>query len=599
MSTLILNLDKWRSTLRRLTPVTPARASDGVHDCSLSMREIEHEFHPDVCTRVWAYVQTGHSVDEHYAGPLIETSLERNAAALRVLWKNELVDKNLNDLLEFGARVGMEEFHMLTKSHNQIHMHGARVSGSSDGNPMETFHPNEAHGFFYRNQQPAALLWFHDHAMDVTRLNVYAGLYGAHVLRDPAEENVLPTGHHEMAMILCDRSFAKGQNTGDVKLFYEQAVALTSAGTDPEVWEATPEFVGEYPVVNGKVWPKHTVQPTFNRLRLINGANARIFYLSFFDDQNSSVKLPFDVVGTDGGFLPKPAIVKDTVRLAPGERLDLVIDFTHLAGKRVVMSGPNLIDDPTQPPEINFLELVRFEVGSHCKGGSVPYAPSTGASLPERVDHISVGEFPDEAWFAKIAEVVHATPFLPDTATINVPNLGSLNLRRFVIKEDRKTIKGTVNTPAASPGGMMKMTVALPTGDPAIGQQIVVPMISVNGKSGIKIPLMKIKKDAVEVWEFINETVDTHPMHVHLVQFRALARKLIDTKTQAYGADVAIADYEKGWKDTIACLPGNDETMSQATLVLMRFDGEIGQYVFHCHILEHEDMGMMGSFIVE
>ena len=588
MSTLILNLDKWRSTLRRLTPVTPARASDGVHDCSLSMREIEHEFHPDVCTRVWAYVQTGHSVDEHYAGPLIETSLERNAAALRVLWKNELVDKNLNDLLEFGARVGMEEFHMLTKSHNQIHMHGARVSGSSDGNPMETFHPNEAHGFFYRNEQPAALLWFHDHAMDVTRLNVYAGLYGAHVLRDPVEKTALPSGEHEIAMILCDRSFVEGQHGALPKLFYEQAVALTTAaGTEAGVWEATPEFAGTFPVVNGKVWPTHAVKPTFNRLRLVNGANARIFkQLCFFVGSAPGERVPFDVIGTDGGFLPKPDRINDAVSLAPGERLDLVIDFASYAGKSVFMG--NLDNDAP----VKFNEILRFDVAHHCATA----APRYSLPLPSRADDVSDGNLPDETKFLHIAAAVHAIPLSIHAITIH-GTWGNLTLRRFVLTEQKKSIIGTVNSSTDSPGGAM--TVALPVGHGALGVSVAVPMISVNSESAENIPLMRIDKNAVEVWEFINETVDTHPMHVHLVQFRALARRMVEKSTGQYTDTVKIADYEKGWKDTIACLPGNDETMSQATLVLMRFDGEIGQYVFHCHILEHEDMGMMGSFIVE
>ena len=588
MPNLVINLTrKWVSALTRLKAVTSTIGPDGIRECSLSMRALEHEFHPDVKAKVWGYVDSSSPTPNlHYAGPIIETQLT-GSPGLRVLWRNELTNQFLgkapNNVLAFGARVGMEEAHMLAKSHNQVHMHGARVPGTSDGNPMETFHPREAHGFSYPNQQPGALLWFHDHAMDVTRLNVYAGLYGAHLLRDPSEAALLPTGKHEIVMILGDRSFTDSTGGLPIQLFYEQPVDFVAAKpSEPAHWEATPEFAGDYPVVNGKIWPKHNVEPTFQRFRLANGANARIFQLSFFDGAVTPTKIPFDVIGSDGGFLIKPDHRTQGVHLAPGERLDIVVDFSSHAGQQIFLGTPG------EGPE--FRELVRFDVAATLSGSPAPYAPASGGSLPARTDAITDPHFPKDSHFVEIAEKVRAVTFQKKTAIINPAGLGPLRMRRFILIENRSQITGTLNTAIKSPGGVM--TVALPAGHGAIGNDVTVPMIVVNGKSGNNTPRIKIKKDAMEVWEFINHTVDSHPMHIHLVQFRAIERRSI-SGANVYGTKHNIAEYEHGWKDTIVCLP------DQSTQVLMRFDGEIGDYVYHCHILEHEDMGMMGAFTVE
>jgi FtsP/CotA-like multicopper oxidase with cupredoxin domain len=124
---------------------------------------------------------------------------------------------------------------------------------------------------------------------------------------------------------------------------------------------------------------------------------------------------------------------------------------------------------------------------------------------------------------------------------------------------------------------------------PFMGQAVNVPMININGFAGAAIAPVDIARDSFEVWEFINNTIDTHPMHAHLVQFRVLSRSAIIN----YDLPQAPEDYESGWKDTVRAFP------NQATRVLMRFDGGAGSFMYHCHILEHEDMGMMGTFTVE
>jgi spore coat protein A, manganese oxidase len=558
MKETTMPLSKWATTLQRLQSVPQSIGSDGVHESSLSLRALDHAFHPDVTTRTWSYVNTASGAPGlDYAGALIDVT---PGQGLRVNWRNELVGEKLLDLLAFGPRIGMEEHHMLTVPHNQIHLHGARVPGSSDGNPMHHLHPRESRGYHYPNNQPASTLWFHDHAMDVTRLNVYAGLYGLYILRDPGEAAALPSGAFEVGLVLQDKTFDL-TNPANPKMFYEQAIDAA--------FVATPEFEGEYPVVNGKVWPVMTASPTFYRFRMVNGANARIFKrLAFFEESDPTAFLFFDVVGVDGGFI-KPPDHRQIVSLAPGERLDVVIDLSALGGKNIIFGDTNQTD--------HFAELIKITLSS--TGASSTY---NKALIPVRADLVTDGHFPDPTDYPTLNATVTAIPEATKRITKVIPGVGKVVFRKFVLEESIVLEKAT---DGLKPG--TKVTVAVANTDAAFGQMIEVPMISVNGKQGRKIPNIKIEQDALEVWEFINRTVDTHPMHIHLVQFQILGRVKTD------GTNAAISEYEKGWKDTIQC------KSMQSTRVLMRFDGASGEYVFHCHILEHEDMGMMGNMTVD
>lgn len=193
---------------------------------------------------------------------------------------------------------GAEEFRPDVR--NIVHLHGSNTPAAFDGDPDQWYTPGltevgpafVSDRFEFPNRQRATTLWYHDHAIGITRLNVYAGLAAFYLLRDQAEDRLpLPKGPFEIPIMIQDRTF-----NPDASLFY------------PAAW--VPEFFGNTILANGKVWPFLNVEPRRYRFRLLNGSNARFYTLRF------DPKLPFHVIGVDGGLLERPVTVKE-ITLAP------------------------------------------------------------------------------------------------------------------------------------------------------------------------------------------------------------------------------------------------------------------------------------------
>jgi spore coat protein A, manganese oxidase len=603
--------NKWQHWSKFKTPKLATRrsiAADGTWEYRVHLKAVLHTFHPLIPNvKVWTYGNG--TASDKWPGVTIEGQSD---VPVRVTYVNDLVGENLNNLIALGTRQGMEEDHMLDKTHNQVHLHGARVQWTSDGSPMNVFHPLESRGYYYRNQQAAATLWYHDHAMDVTRLNVYAGLAGVYLLRDPAEVGRLPAGEFEVPLVLQDRSFTPD----GLKLRYEQGIDLS--GTEPV---PTPEFLGDFPVVNGKIWPTLQAQRAVYRWRLVNGANTRYFKLRLTTRADPATNLGFHIIGTDGGFLPA-ALPLDELVLAPGERADVLVDLTHHAGEELILRNSADIPYPGDPTLANAGfpcdELLRIVVTGALVAGQNKFkpAPAGSLSLPARVDPLQGGDLAGIASNSAIEAAIQTKLLATDGATGSIlpaTHLGlvtaganplTFNYRRFVLEEYQllmPTLAGTASS------------------------NVTIPTVLINGETGVKnvagVPTAEpvvTNKDAYEVWEFVNFTPDSHPMHIHLVQFRILSRLNLDVIkddsrmlpperiipknpllpepmcANGYGTNGLVQPYEsQGWKDTVQCEPG------QATRMLMRFDGFSGEYVYHCHILEHEDMGMMFDLIVE
>jgi spore coat protein A len=228
------------------------------------------------------------------------------------------------------------------------HLHGARVPSVSDGYPEDWFGPGKNKTCYYPNAQDASALWLHDHAMGVSRMNVFAGLAGFYLIRDEEERALnLPSGAYELPLMLYDRSF-----TPDGQLYYPNP-------PDEGAWAQ--EYLGDAMVVNGKVRPFCDVEPRKYRLRLANVANSRFFALSLSDEQT------FHVIGSDQGLLAKPIEMKRLV-FAPAERADVIVDFTSARGKHI-----NLVSDS--------FDIMQFRVS---KG-----AVSDSSSLPDKLRTIS------------------------------------------------------------------------------------------------------------------------------------------------------------------------------------------------------------------
>ena len=468
-------------------------------------------------TKLWGY-------EGQYPGPTIEA---QRGKPIEILWENHLPSDHIFavDPRIHGAMPPAPSVRTVP------HLHGSRTRSESDGLPEKWFPPGSSARYQYPNEQEAATLWYHDHAVGITRLNVYAGLSGFFLLRDAEEQNMqLPSGDYEIPLILQDRTL---NDQGQLVYCptYEDG-----QGLPPGEWG--PEFFGQLPAVNGCIYPYLEVEPCWYRLRVLNGANSRFFslYLNLAKHATDIPALvPFHQIGTDGGFLPSPAPLSKLL-MGPAERADLIVDFSGLEGKTVTLSNDAHSPFPgwemQMTPHAPLSELMEFRVtlplSSKGKSFSMP---------PPR-----------------------PLPGLEASASITTS-------RDFILSEK------------------------LDSGGRSLG-------VRINGK-GYDDPVTEfVKLGSLEKWRFINTTDDAHPMHLHLVQFRILERQGFDPAAMSKGALRFVgtprppAANEAGWKDTAVVNPRDVLT------ILVRFEGYTGRYVFHCHMLEHEDNDMMRPYEV-
>lgn len=499
---------------RKLTPVERHKGEDVYR---VRMAETLHRFHSQLApARVWTY-------EGQYPGPTFEAL---RGSPIVVQWENRLPAQHLFgvDTTIHGAMPPAPEVRTVP------HLHGAQTRSESDGLPEKWFKPGDAAEYHYPNQQQAATLWYHDHAVGITRLNVYAGLSGLYLLRDDAERKLqLPAGDYEIPLLIQDRRFdERGQ------LVY---VPTFDDGSTPGPGHWAPEMFGDQPVVNGALYPYLEVEPRAYRLRILNNANSRFFdlYLNLAARATDIPKLvTLEQIGSDGGFLPNSSKLNKLL-LGPAERADVIVDFSALFGKTVTLTNDAPAPYPgwefahVEPPRI--YELMQFRV-------------TRPLSAP-----VPVFSFPGNAEFHKLAL---------DTSTVT---------RDFVLTEEMDA-KGH-----------------------SLG-------VRINKKNYDDPVTEKVKLGSVESWRFINTTMDAHPMHLHLVQFQILHRQGFDTGAfalghlQLVGSSRPPAANEAGWKDTAVVKPG--EVLS----ILIPFDGYTGRYVYHCHMLEHEDNDMMRPYEV-
>jgi spore coat protein A, manganese oxidase len=453
------------------------------------------------------------------------------------------------------------------------HLHGGNTKPLHDGGPEDVF--LDEHTYEYDNTQDAAGIWYHDHAIGITRVNVYAGLAGGYLIRDTAETGIdtgldsspLPTGKYEIPLILQDKLLAaNGQQV-----------------YDNGVW--MPEFFGDVSVVNGIAFPFLSVDKGVYRFRAYNGSQAR-FYRVGLKVKSTGAALGFFQIGSDGGLLNAPVPLTQLV-LGPGERADLLVDFRGLKTGELVEMGNNAPTPfPNGPKNLHkggapLPQLMQFRVTA---ASGPPAPPIAGMSL---------------------------RPINPITR---------------------------LNAAAALPGVRTRTH----------------SLVEIMGPAGPVMALLNnrtfhhpdyatdpVKAGSLEVWEFVNTTVDSHPIHLHLVQFQVLNRQAVNTVAYLAAAgydmnptdgmlmenEVNTGDYpapsatpffmgpaqpppanELGWKDTViappgmvtriivpfgkAAVPTNISIAAREVYVPDPAQGE-NDYVWHCHILEHEEKDMM------
>ena len=497
-------------------------------------------------TTVWGYGK-GNRIS--YPGPTIEA---RTDVPVKVRWNNKLPEDG--HLLPVDTSIHWANPDNDDTVPTVTHLHGGHTESASDGLPeawfTQRFRERGPHfvkkTYHYDNDQEAATLWYHDHALGITRLNVYAGLAGFYLLRDANEDALnLPSGEYEREIVIQDRIF-----TDEGELYYPSEPELPDQ-PEPSV---LPEFFGDSIVVNGMAWPYLEVEPREYRLRMLNGSDSRFYVLEFGGGEE------FLQIGTDVGLLDSPVALTQLV-IGPGERADLVVDFSELSGEQIILRnlGP---DEPFKG----------VGIGETANPDTTGIIMQFNVSLPLDTDVI----------FADVDQdtQLRSEPFeLPDP---DGPT------RRVVLFEGEDQF------------GRLR---------PQLG--ILDPDSLLNGsllwdEEITETPML----DSTEVWEIYNATEDAHPIHLHLVAFQILNRQEFKGEAVTVGEDPIEggtkqvlelkkvigqpedpAPNETGPKDTIQVLPG------QVARVVATFDRP-GRYVWHCHILSHEDHEMMRPYYI-
>jgi FtsP/CotA-like multicopper oxidase with cupredoxin domain len=409
--------------------------------------------------------------------------------------------------------------------------------------------------FQYENDQRAGTFWYHDHTLGMTRLNVYAGPAGFYLLRrGPGDlpSSVLPGPapgvgsdpfgrFYEIPLAIQDRSF-----NANGSLFYPASREFFD-GFDgpfiptsdvPPIWN--PEFFGNTMVVNGRTWPFLEVEPRRYRFRVLNGCNSRFLILKVVSDalatRPATAALPFWQIGADGGFLPRP-VMRETLLLAPAERADVIVDFTGVTNDLFIINeGP---DEPFGggTPGTDFAAADPGTTGQVMQFKLIDLASKDTSQDPER---LTLPAF---------------RPLGPASLT-----------RRLSLNEADSAV-----LPGVGPIAALLGTVS-DTGPTVLGWD---DPITENPALG-----------AIETWELHNFTEDAHPIHIHEVQFQVVDRQPLDG-----GAPRPPEPWEAGFKDTVIAYPG------EITRVRSLFDLP-GLYVWHCHIVEHEDNEMMRPYFI-
>jgi spore coat protein A len=452
----------------------------------IGMRETRIQVHRDLApTPMWGY-------DGVVPGPTFEV---RSGHPLLIEWSNQLPQRHFLpiDHTLHGAGAGVPEARAV------VHVHGARVKPDADGYPDSWFTPGNKQTYRYPMRQQSATLWYHDHAMGIERLNVYAGLFGAFLIRDEFEEALrLPSEEFEIPLIISDRQF-----NADGRLYYP------TSGMPESPWVS--EAYGDVILMNGKMTPFLKVEPRTYRFRIVNASNARFYYLALSDGT------PFQQIGSDQGLMPQPVMLK-AVTLAPAERADVIVDFGKLAGQSIVMRSLAM-------------DLMQIRVATRKVAVSNP--------LPKKLRPV-----------ARIA---------PGSA----------------VKTRRLTLD---NYEDPSTHMMMMLLNATYWRQPITES----PVLNTN-----------------EIWEFVNLTDDTHPIHLHMVRFQVLNRQRFDVDEYLMSGKMVFAgplipplQNETGWKDTVRADAG------LITRIIIPFEGYPGRYVWHCHVLEHAANEMMRPFQV-
>ena len=540
-----------------------------------------------------------------------------------------------------------------------VHLHGGLVPWISDGGPFTWFQPDGTHGisflnnavlnpgatineaeYYYPNNQSARFVWYHDHAFGITRINAYAGIASAYFIRDAFELGLgLPriesgvTGAGvstaEIPVVVQDKIFVNAANIGVLDPtwpgprttgslwyahVYERARWKTSGASPAQDPSVIPEFFGDTMLANGTVYPHIAVEPKRYRIRFLNACNARFLNLQLYvaDGSPDGITLnaatgaptnspgpTFRVLGTEGGFLPNPVDVPSNVPFnpvtltgslitGPAERWDMLIDFTGFAGRSLILYNDAPAPFPLGDPRNDYFPLFNIK-GNPVNATTTPgQGPNTREILRFDVGTTITSPGSPDIPVTTDLRAGNEPLLAPITAGVPVPPQG-VATRQLTLNETFDALGRLIQYLGTNVPGLVKNSF---------------------GRAYTDAPTETPRAGAIEIWEIANLTGDTHPIHFHLVNVQILNRQPF--KVNQYGGTpsflgpaVPPAPDELGWKETVRMNPG------EVTRVIMQFNlpsvpftvpasprtgGD--EYVWHCHILEHEEHDMMRPLVV-
>jgi spore coat protein A len=658
-------------------------------------------------TWAWGYRMPGDTTTERsYLGPVIVAT---RGVPTQIKWVNELggaastkvaaykygTDQTLhwadplgNEANEFAHLAGFPAYGSAAAQNYDgpvpacVHLHGGEVPPELDGGPDAWFTSDGAHhghAFYskdgaaanysiyrYPNTQEAAAIWFHDHALGVTRLNVFAGLAGGYLIEEPGLLPAsLPGAVDIIPLVLQDRSF---DVNGQFFLPADSAGGvLWSPNPEHPYW--VPEFTGEVIVVNGKAWPWKSVQRRRHRFLFVNGSNARVYEMFLTDPVTKVDGPPMWVIATDGGYLDAPVKIDPAAPsgsprrlvIMPGERYQVIIDF-------------NDPDWRARNPNFSGTLLLRNVAKVPYPAGATAQGSTSGRIMQFRVQPGTVtdtsydprGGTPLRPSRPLVRLVTAATGTLAAGVTVDATRQLTLNEILGPPQTVTDPVTGVPNT--AYPGGPLEILVnntkwtgrrvnGVQNGMYTFETRTDFTPAGIGNEDVSELPA----EGSTEIWEIVNLTVDAHPIHLHLAQFQVLNRQAFNTKSyaaayaaafpgggwdlaagKAYPPGVFIPGWgpplrydtgnpralggnpditphlqgkprpperaETGWKDTVTTLPG------EVTRFVVRWgptDVPVGQpatypfspnddhgYVWHCHIIDHEDNEMMRPTLI-
>ena len=501
-----------------------------LHD--IELEETTHQFHPDLGeTTIWGF-------DGQFPGPILEAD---RGERLAVRFDNSGLPSD--HLFEVDERIPgtttdnyVDYDGPVPEVRNVTHFHGLNVDPSNDGQADMWTSPDGVTGPRFDdeiqllpNRQARLTAMYHDHARGISRLNNYAGLIGPYFIRSREEEHMdLPEAEYEIPLVLADRTFHE-----DGSLFY------------PDEFMAT--FGGDTMTVNGAAWPYMEVEPRRYRFRIINLSNSRAVDLGF-ESESGDHDVPVQYqLSASHGFLDEVVSIGhgedlESLVIAPFERAEIVVDFSEYAGETFTVT--NGAEFP-------------YEGGSH--GGGDHNGSDGGMDM----GHGGIQPSIDEVMQFRVAEEANGPDRSAHPTDLELPE------RHVATPEAAQTTREITMGMGMDDDGLM--------------------VHNLNGNHWEDDIEVEPQLGTTEIWELVNNTDHTHPIHLHLVEFLVLERERHDTD---HGPKPPLPN-ERGGKDTVRVDPG------ETVRIAVQFGDFGGKFPFHCHILEHEEYDMMRMFEVQ